>query len=150
MKTKTNEITIAKVSILDASSMTRSGRSEIASWLREQADSLIKNGSNYTSGYFVGRYLVDRLPGHRKLVRKNRAASALAFHAVPSPGGRWCVRKTGGGRPVKARLSKREAWQMARRLARANGTKAYLHRPDGGIGPNGVFFTAQNNYSEER
>jgi len=56
-KRKTKTKSAAVVSIFAAPAMTPKGRRQIAAWLRRHADLLVKEGKNYTSGRFTGRYL---------------------------------------------------------------------------------------------
>ena len=54
---KGHDKTVAKLSIFGASQMGNEGRAEVAEWLRRQANSLVKDGHNY-SERFTGRYIV--------------------------------------------------------------------------------------------
>jgi hypothetical protein len=54
------------------------------------------------------------------------------FHAVPR-GATWAVRRAGGLRALKTRLTRDEAWCDARRRARAAGAVAYLFDKTGRI-----------------
>lgn len=51
------EKSVAVLTIKDAGKMSAKGRNEIAAWLRHCADSLVKDGHNY-SRRFRARYLV--------------------------------------------------------------------------------------------
>lgn len=54
MKTKTQSAAI--ITIKRPGDMTAKGRRDIAAWLRKHADMLVKEGKNYTTGRFTGRY----------------------------------------------------------------------------------------------
>ena len=47
----------AILTIFAAPDMTQRGRKQIAAWLRRQADTLLKEGKNYTPNRYTARYL---------------------------------------------------------------------------------------------
>lgn len=63
----------------------------------------------------------------------NTICKSVNYHAIPSLDGKWAVRKTLGKRATAIWDTKHEAWHDARRRARAQGGKAYLHGKDGRI-----------------
>lgn len=56
----------------------------------------------------------------------------MAYHAMKWRGG-WAVWASGGQNPIFSGLKKPGAWREARRLARGEETRAYLHDKDGRI-----------------
>lgn len=54
---KAKEKSAAVLTIKEASKMTKKGRKDIATWLRRQADLLLKHGDQYIDGAFRARYL---------------------------------------------------------------------------------------------
>lgn len=46
----------ARLTIYGVGKMTKARRKQIAAWLRERADSIVKEGDEYTDKRFVGRF----------------------------------------------------------------------------------------------
>lgn len=51
------EQSAAVLTIKSPGKMTSKGRKEIAGWLRQQANNLVKDGKLYTDGRFTARYM---------------------------------------------------------------------------------------------
>jgi hypothetical protein len=56
-KRQTKERPVAMVTIHGPGKMTKRGRRDIATWLRNHAAWLLKRGDEYTDGRFTGRFL---------------------------------------------------------------------------------------------
>lgn len=57
MATKRKPKTAAIVTIRAPGKMTKRGRRDIAVWLRQHANWLLKHGDEYTDGRFTGRFI---------------------------------------------------------------------------------------------
>jgi uncharacterized protein YdaT len=53
-------------------------------------------------------------------------------HVVPHQGG-WAVRKEGGRKVTAKTRTQQEAIEVARQIARNQGSEVVIHRPDGRI-----------------
>lgn len=58
MKTKKDK-SAAVITIKSPGKMTKSGRRDIATWLRKHASMLLKHGDEYTDGRFTGRFIYN-------------------------------------------------------------------------------------------
>jgi hypothetical protein len=71
---------VAHIAIDRPQNMTRRGRRDIASWLIRRANSLDGEGSNYTTGTFLGRYYFnDAVDGETKTAASVRVHAAGAL-----------------------------------------------------------------------
>lgn len=48
--------TVARLTVVNAPSMTKERRKDIADWLRKQAARLVRSGTHYTEGRYRARY----------------------------------------------------------------------------------------------
>lgn len=57
MEKETKESVVAMLTIQKAGTRTPQERKQIAEWLRMQAETLLKEGKNYTEGRYVARFI---------------------------------------------------------------------------------------------